>query len=445
MSAEFDPYYKWLAIPPRDQPPNHYRLLGVETFEPDADVIANAADQRMAHLRVFKTGEHVADAQRLLNEIATARTCLLNPERKLEYDEGLREELRAAEGGEVAEAIFDEVQPVERARPAAQKLPAFPGVEAGGADHGFSGIEVGAGPDRAGAAKSTKAAKATKSARPKRPGAEAPVEKKPHPKATQIKVVGHIVAPIVGLLLGAIILWFVKPSFFGSEPELAPGVTSPITADNPSPPPRKNRKPPVNPRNKPPRTNDTNPTTTNGNNTNPANTDGGNDIPAPGEFSNPSVVINPPVTDPFNVQNPPDPPEEVKPVIVPPKEKTPEEKRQELESRLAAAVEKFDVKGALDRSAELAELNGTDAMQAKIETFNKCQTAAADSADKLKVIAEAGLVLLDEVISIGDKETAQSLALATLAVARNSKDNGLFGKAVLALQKVKSIGSDGGN
>ncbi len=25
--ADFDPYYQWLAIPPKDQPPNHYRLL----------------------------------------------------------------------------------------------------------------------------------------------------------------------------------------------------------------------------------------------------------------------------------------------------------------------------------------------------------------------------------------------------------------------------------
>ena len=45
----FDPYHKWLAIPPEEQPPNHYRLLGVSPFESDPDVIENAADQRMAH------------------------------------------------------------------------------------------------------------------------------------------------------------------------------------------------------------------------------------------------------------------------------------------------------------------------------------------------------------------------------------------------------------
>jgi hypothetical protein len=28
--SDFDPYYHWLGIAPKDQPPNHYRLLGVE-------------------------------------------------------------------------------------------------------------------------------------------------------------------------------------------------------------------------------------------------------------------------------------------------------------------------------------------------------------------------------------------------------------------------------
>lgn len=29
MPDRFDPYHQWLGIPPKDQPPNHYRLLGV--------------------------------------------------------------------------------------------------------------------------------------------------------------------------------------------------------------------------------------------------------------------------------------------------------------------------------------------------------------------------------------------------------------------------------
>ena len=60
MAEAFDPYYKWLAIAPEDQPPNLYQLLAVRTFEDDPDVIESAADQRMAHLRTFQSGKHFA-------------------------------------------------------------------------------------------------------------------------------------------------------------------------------------------------------------------------------------------------------------------------------------------------------------------------------------------------------------------------------------------------
>ena len=41
----FDPYHKWLGIPPKEQPANYYRLLGIEEFEADADVIEGALEQ----------------------------------------------------------------------------------------------------------------------------------------------------------------------------------------------------------------------------------------------------------------------------------------------------------------------------------------------------------------------------------------------------------------
>ena len=28
LQEKFDPYHIWLGIPPEEQPPNHYRLLG---------------------------------------------------------------------------------------------------------------------------------------------------------------------------------------------------------------------------------------------------------------------------------------------------------------------------------------------------------------------------------------------------------------------------------
>ena len=92
----FDPYYKWLSIPPAEQPANHYRLLGVNLFEPDPDVIQSAADQRMTHLRSFQIGEHSELSQRLLNELAAAKICLLRHETRATYDAGLRARLALA-------------------------------------------------------------------------------------------------------------------------------------------------------------------------------------------------------------------------------------------------------------------------------------------------------------------------------------------------------------
>ena len=78
MSEAFNPYHAWLGIPPEEQPPNHYRLLGVALFEVQAEVIDTAADRQMAHLRTFQCGKHSALSQRLLNEVSAARLCLLN-------------------------------------------------------------------------------------------------------------------------------------------------------------------------------------------------------------------------------------------------------------------------------------------------------------------------------------------------------------------------------
>jgi hypothetical protein len=98
MARAFDPYHKWLGIPPAEQPPNHYRLLGISLFESDADVIEAAADQRMTHLRSLQTGQHGPLSQKLLNETATAKLCLLQPDRRAQYDTMLRQQLAAQAG-----------------------------------------------------------------------------------------------------------------------------------------------------------------------------------------------------------------------------------------------------------------------------------------------------------------------------------------------------------
>jgi hypothetical protein len=90
MSEDFDPYYKWLGIPPEEQPPNHYCLLGLRVFEADPDVIEHAADRQMTHVRTFQTGKYSAQSQRLLNEISQVKIVLLNDEKKRSYDATLR-------------------------------------------------------------------------------------------------------------------------------------------------------------------------------------------------------------------------------------------------------------------------------------------------------------------------------------------------------------------
>src|SRR5437870_2137392 len=102
MATPFDPYYKWLGIPPAEQPPNYYRLLGITLFEGNSDAIESAADQRMVHLRGFQTGQHAAASQKMLNAVATARLCLLQPQKKAQYDAQLR--ARLAKNGQAAKA-----------------------------------------------------------------------------------------------------------------------------------------------------------------------------------------------------------------------------------------------------------------------------------------------------------------------------------------------------
>src|SRR5215469_11937243 len=101
--AMFDPYHKWLGIPPKDQPPTYYRLLGIDLFESDPDVIEGAADQRMAHVRTFQSGQNSALSQRVLNELSAAKLCLLNPAKRAAYDESLRAKTAAVPAPDPAE------------------------------------------------------------------------------------------------------------------------------------------------------------------------------------------------------------------------------------------------------------------------------------------------------------------------------------------------------
>ena len=86
----FDPYWEWLEIPPEDQPPTYYRLLGLEDFEDDLATIDDAAKQKTAYLHPMASGPNRESVQKLLSEVAKARRTLLGSEAKAAYDESLR-------------------------------------------------------------------------------------------------------------------------------------------------------------------------------------------------------------------------------------------------------------------------------------------------------------------------------------------------------------------
>ncbi|MEX0678202.1 MAG: hypothetical protein WD063_14055 [Pirellulales bacterium] len=117
MSESFNGYHVWLGIPPNEQPPNYYRLLGITAFETDLDVIDHAADRQMAHVRTFQSGRNAGLSQQILNELAGARVCLLNPRRKADYDVLLRTKLAA----QVTPVPVGKALPV--AQPAAAAIP----------------------------------------------------------------------------------------------------------------------------------------------------------------------------------------------------------------------------------------------------------------------------------------------------------------------------------
>ena len=114
MAKTVDPYYEWLGIPPKDQPPNHYRLLGVELFEQNRNVLDAAANRQMGFVKEYQAGEDSDLSQKLLNELAAARLCLLTPDNKAVYDAQLRSEMESRAAA-ATPAPDDRLQPVDGA------------------------------------------------------------------------------------------------------------------------------------------------------------------------------------------------------------------------------------------------------------------------------------------------------------------------------------------
>jgi tetratricopeptide (TPR) repeat protein len=95
MTQSFDPYYLWLGIPLGEQPADHYRLLGLSKFESEGEVIRDAAERQMAHVRHYELGKHGGLSQQILNELGRAKACLLDESKKADYDHNLRQHTKA--------------------------------------------------------------------------------------------------------------------------------------------------------------------------------------------------------------------------------------------------------------------------------------------------------------------------------------------------------------
>jgi hypothetical protein len=97
MSQEFDPYLHWLGITKNEpRPLSFYRLLGVERFEAQADVIASNADKQIEHVRRYSKGPHGDLAERMITELTKAKLTLLKPDRRAKYDLTLQTAATAA-------------------------------------------------------------------------------------------------------------------------------------------------------------------------------------------------------------------------------------------------------------------------------------------------------------------------------------------------------------
>ena len=95
----FDSYYSWLGIPPSEQPPDHYRLLCIDTFESKYNVIKRAWKRQSDLVRPHQQGPHAADADRILAALNAAQECLGDADRKARYDQQLRSTSTSSNAG----------------------------------------------------------------------------------------------------------------------------------------------------------------------------------------------------------------------------------------------------------------------------------------------------------------------------------------------------------
>jgi hypothetical protein len=84
----YDLICSWLGLPPGGWPPDHYRLLGLEPGEDNAELIEQRVHQRLDSVRRYQM-MHPEQATEAMNRLAQAFVCLMEPASKKAYDDAL--------------------------------------------------------------------------------------------------------------------------------------------------------------------------------------------------------------------------------------------------------------------------------------------------------------------------------------------------------------------
>ncbi|QGJ71022.1 Hypothetical protein PBC10988_27250 [Planctomycetales bacterium 10988] len=84
--SKFDAYQVWLGIPPDRRPLTYYVILGLEPFEDGVEAIRWALQERRDLVEPHLAGSQAEKAKRMMHRLADIEKCLLNPQKKAQYD-----------------------------------------------------------------------------------------------------------------------------------------------------------------------------------------------------------------------------------------------------------------------------------------------------------------------------------------------------------------------
>lgn len=82
---DYNAICSWLGLPLETWPPDHYRLLGLEAGEDNAELIEQRVHERLDTVRCYQM-THPEQATEAMNRLAQAFVCLTEPSSKKTYD-----------------------------------------------------------------------------------------------------------------------------------------------------------------------------------------------------------------------------------------------------------------------------------------------------------------------------------------------------------------------